>query len=50
LAIYNNAIDQSEIEDHPYGEDATLERCFCNMEREDYFPGEVEGERENGMP
>ena|ERR1700722_6538592 len=48
LAIYNNAVDQSEIEDHPYSEDATLERRFCNIEREDYFPGEVEGERENG--
>jgi hypothetical protein len=48
LAIFNNAVDQSEIEGHLYGEDATPERRFGNIEREDYFPGEVEGERENG--
>lgn len=48
LAIYNNAVDQSEIEDHVYGEDATPERRFGNIEHEDYFLGKVESRREDG--
>jgi len=41
LAIHNKTVHHSDVQEKPYCEDNSLERCFSYVEAVDEFPGEV---------
>jgi hypothetical protein len=46
--VLDDAIDNTDVDDEPDGEDDALERCFGYVESVDYLPSYVEGGREKG--